>query len=135
MIYTSGTTGRPKGVKRARQTNVAAAMDFPGQYGSSVGLDGAGPPLHTRPQSLPRPPTVALSRNRPGPPDALPLAWGPFGTQGRAHGPAHAALCLEERQAFPTIDERLDTVELDRAREIVVRLPAQATLDLGLESG
>ena len=52
----------------------------------------------------------------------------------RAHGLVGATQCLEERQTFPVIDERLDAVELDRAREMVVGLPALSTLGLGLES-
>ena len=75
MIYTSGTTGRPKGVKRARQTNVAAAMDFLGQYGSSVGLDGSGPHLITGPMYHAAPLMFAIYDNANGAPIIIMPRW------------------------------------------------------------
>ncbi|MCP5044186.1 MAG: AMP-binding protein, partial [bacterium] len=68
MIYTSGTTGRPKGVKRARQANVGAALDFMSEYGNNVGLDGSGPHLITGPMYHAAPLMFAIYANANGAP-------------------------------------------------------------------
>jgi long-chain acyl-CoA synthetase len=75
MIYTSGTTGRPKGVKRTRQPSVAAAMDFLGQYGSNVGLDGSGPHLITGPMYHAAPLMFAIYDNANGAPLIIMPRW------------------------------------------------------------
>jgi long-chain acyl-CoA synthetase len=49
MLYTSGTTGRPKGVKRATQSTVAAQGRVARAAGHGLGLDGKGPHLVTGP--------------------------------------------------------------------------------------
>jgi long-chain acyl-CoA synthetase len=49
MLYTSGTTGRPKGVKRATQSTVAAQVKLSRVTGPIIGLDGGGPHLVTGP--------------------------------------------------------------------------------------
>jgi long-chain acyl-CoA synthetase len=49
MLYTSGTTGRPKGVKRARQPSLQAALTMGAAAGLGLGLDGGGPHLVTGP--------------------------------------------------------------------------------------
>ena len=49
MLYTSGTTGRPKGVKRATQSTVAAQVRLSRATGPIIGLDGGGPHLVTGP--------------------------------------------------------------------------------------
>jgi len=49
MLYTSGTTGRPKGVKRATQSSVAAQGHVARAAGMGLGLDGRGPHLVTGP--------------------------------------------------------------------------------------
>jgi long-chain acyl-CoA synthetase len=49
MLYTSGTTGRPKGVRRATSTSVAAALATSAAGGTLLGLDGGGPHLVTGP--------------------------------------------------------------------------------------
>ncbi len=49
MLYTSGTTGRPKGVKRATQSTVAAQGRVSRAAGHGLGLDGKGPHLVTGP--------------------------------------------------------------------------------------
>ncbi|MBW2389099.1 MAG: AMP-binding protein [Deltaproteobacteria bacterium] len=75
MIYTSGTTGRPKGVKRSRQPDVAAAMDFLGQYGSNVGLDGSGAHLITGPMYHAAPLMFAIYDNANGAPIVIMPRW------------------------------------------------------------
>jgi long-chain acyl-CoA synthetase len=49
MLYTSGTTGKPKGVKRRRPADVAAALAGQEQYGRAIHLDGSGPHVVTGP--------------------------------------------------------------------------------------
>jgi acyl-CoA synthetase (AMP-forming)/AMP-acid ligase II len=49
MLYTSGTTGRPKGVKRATQSTIAAQVRLSRATGPIIGLDGGGPHLVTGP--------------------------------------------------------------------------------------
>ncbi len=75
MIYTSGTTGRPKGVKRSRQPNLAAAMDFLGHYGSNVGLDGSGAHLITGPMYHAAPLMFAIYDNANGAPIVIMPRW------------------------------------------------------------
>lgn len=75
MIYTSGTTGRPKGVKRTRQPNVAAAMEYLGQYGTHVGLDGTGPHLITGPMYHAAPLMFAIYDNANGAPLVIMPRW------------------------------------------------------------
>lgn len=75
MIYTSGTTGRPKGVKRTRQPNLQAALDFLGQYGDSVGLDGSGPHLITGPMYHAAPLMFAIYDNANGAPIVIMPHW------------------------------------------------------------
>ncbi len=75
MIYTSGTTGRPKGVKRARPPSVTAAMDFLGQYGSNVGLDGSGAHLITGPMYHAAPLMFAIYDNANGAPIVIMPSW------------------------------------------------------------
>jgi long-chain acyl-CoA synthetase len=75
MIYTSGTTGRPKGVKRTRQPNVAAAMEYLGQYGTNVGLDGTGPHLITGPMYHAAPLMFAIYDNANGAPLVIMPRW------------------------------------------------------------
>ncbi|MCP5040813.1 MAG: AMP-binding protein, partial [bacterium] len=75
MIYTSGTTGRPKGVKRARQANVGAALDFMSAYGNNVGLDGSGPHLITGPMYHAAPLMFAIYDNANGAPIIIMERW------------------------------------------------------------
>jgi len=75
MIYTSGTTGRPKGVKRARKPTVAAAMDFLGEYGMNVGLDGTGPHLITGPMYHAAPLMFSIYDNANGAPLLIMPRW------------------------------------------------------------
>ena len=75
MIYTSGTTGRPKGVKRARPASVARAMDFLGEYGARVGLDGSGPHLITGPMYHAAPLMFAVYDNANGAPIYIMQRW------------------------------------------------------------
>jgi long-chain acyl-CoA synthetase len=75
MIYTSGTTGRPKGVKRARRANVGAALDFFGEYGNSVGLDGSGPHLITGPMYHAAPLMFSIYDNANGAPIIIMPRW------------------------------------------------------------
>jgi len=75
MIYTSGTTGRPKGVKRTRQPNLEAAMNFLGEYGVRVGLDGSGPHLITGPMYHAAPLMFAIYDNANGAPLVIMPRW------------------------------------------------------------
>jgi len=75
MIYTSGTTGRPKGVKRARQPDVQAALDFLSTYGNHVGLDGSGPHLITGPMYHAAPLMFSIYDNANGAPIIIMPRW------------------------------------------------------------
>jgi long-chain acyl-CoA synthetase len=102
MIYTSGTTGRPKGVKRTRPANVAAALDFLGQYGAKVGLDGSGPHLITGPMYHAAPLMFAIYDNANGAPLYIMERW-------------------EEEEALSLI-ERLEIAHLHMVPTMFVRL-------------
>jgi len=75
MIYTSGTTGRPKGVKRARQRSIRATLDFFGDYGHNVGLDGSGPHLITGPMYHAAPLMFSIYDNANGAPIVIMPQW------------------------------------------------------------
>jgi long-chain acyl-CoA synthetase len=75
MMYTSGTTGRPKGVKRARQPTLAAALAGAGTAGTVLGLDGSGAHLVTGPLYHAAPLLFALYDQANGAPVIIMPDW------------------------------------------------------------
>jgi long-chain acyl-CoA synthetase len=75
MIYTSGTSGRPKGVKRARQATLGAALSAAATAGAALGLDGSGPHLVTGPLYHAAPLLFALYDQFNGAPMIIMPRW------------------------------------------------------------
>lgn len=75
MLYTSGTTGRPKGVKRSKPANVAAAIDTMKTAGVNFGLVGLGPHLITGPLYHAAPMLLAIYDMMNGAPIYIMPKW------------------------------------------------------------
>jgi len=75
MIYTSGTSGRPKGVKRARQATLGAALSAAANSGTALGLDGSGPHLITGPLYHAAPLLFAIYDQTNGAPIIIMPRW------------------------------------------------------------
>jgi long-chain acyl-CoA synthetase len=77
MFYTSGTTGRPKGVKRATQSSVAAQLRAHAAAGKVLGLDHGGPHLVTGPLYHAAPVGFAVMDLLLGTPLVIMPRWDP----------------------------------------------------------